>query len=119
MAWPTSWDRGNVLGAIEEASGVSLSADDSLPDTLIAKAQELGLKPIDLKLWIYDHPEHGWTPEAMESWARRMHMTAPLAACGHCGKKLYTQPEIEHHRPPEACHENGKREQKAEGEQQQ
>jgi hypothetical protein len=76
MAWPTDWDRGSVLGAIEEASGVPLHADDALPDTLIAQAQALGLRPIDLKLWIYDSPEHGWTPDALACWARRNHLPA-------------------------------------------
>jgi hypothetical protein len=79
MAWPASWDRGSVLGAIEEASGQPLSADDPTPDMLIAKAQELGLNPVDLKLWIYDSPEHGWTPDALSSWAGRW-----LKRCGHC-----------------------------------
>jgi hypothetical protein len=71
MAWPATWDRGSVLGAIEEASGVALSADSSLPDMLIAKAQELGLRPIDLKLWIYDSPSGGWTPDSLTRWANR------------------------------------------------
>jgi len=105
MAWPTDWDRGNVLGAIEEASGVALSAEDSLPDTLIAKAQELGLKPVDLKLWIYDSPDHDWSPNTLEGWARRMHMTAPLGICIHCEKRLYTAAEISSHQ----CDENGQR----------
>lgn len=71
MAWPVDWDRASVLGAIEEASGVVLHFDDSLPDTLIAQAQALGLQPLDLKLWIYDSPEPGWTPDALARWARR------------------------------------------------
>jgi hypothetical protein len=89
MAWPVEWDRGGVLGAIEEASGVPLSADDALPDTLIAKAQELGLQPADLNLWIYvtgvgsDREALGWTPCALVSWTARMRLAA--AICGHCG----------------------------------
>lgn len=87
MAWPIDWDRGSVLGAIEEASGVALSADDPLPDTLIAKAQELELQPVDLKLWIYDSPEHPWTAENLACWARRNGFL-----CGHCGRRV-TAPE--------------------------
>jgi hypothetical protein len=76
MPWPTSWDRCSVIGAIEEAAHISLSVDDPLPDTLIARAQELGLKPIDLKLWIYDDPKPAWTPDALAAWARRMGLAA-------------------------------------------
>ena len=72
MPWPTTWDRQTVLGALEEAAHVSLSVEDPLPDMLIARAQELGLKPVDLKLWIYDEPKLGWTPDALADWARRM-----------------------------------------------
>jgi hypothetical protein len=104
MSWPATWDRGSVLGAIEEASGVSLSADDSLPDTLIAKAQELGLIPVDLKLWIYDSPEHGWTPDALESWARRWLKARDdepprqtQSARGHCGAAIEDPAHPEKH----------------------
>jgi len=80
MSWPAGWDRGSVLGAIEEASGVELSANDSLPDSLIAKAQELGMSPVDLKLWIYDSPGHPWTMDNLQDWARRTGL-----GCGNCG----------------------------------
>lgn len=104
MSWPTDWDRGSVLGAIEEASGAALSADDAIADTLIAAAQQLGLKPVDLKLWIYDSPEHGWTPANLEKWARMAHLTAPLAACELCGTRLYTPAEMAaHNSQPPAC----------------
>lgn len=92
MPWPVRWDRGNVLGAIEEASGVSLSADDPLPDTLIAKAQELGLMAVDLRLWIYDRP-NSFTADELVRWAQRymldrsgqdLSIARPL--CGHCGE---------------------------------
>ena len=85
MAWPVEWDRGSVLGAIEEASGVSLSADDAIADSLIAKAQELGLRPVDLKLWIYDSPEHAWTTGDLEAWARRwLSVVSPNAEEEEC-----------------------------------
>ena len=70
MAWPTDWDRGHVLGALEEATRQSIHADDPLPDTLIAKSQELGLLPAELKLWIYDSP-NDWTVDTLTRWARQ------------------------------------------------
>lgn len=101
MAWPVEFDRSNVLGAIEEASGVSLSADDSLADTLIAKAQELGLHPVDLKIWIYDSASilRGWNPESLEEWSRRLGLgssPAPAEAlprCAHCGAEVSGDPK--------------------------
>jgi hypothetical protein len=65
-----SWDRGHVLQQIEEASGQALSAGDSLPDSLIATAQALGLQPHELGVWIYDTP-HSWQPGELATWARR------------------------------------------------
>jgi hypothetical protein len=70
MPWPASWDRGGVIGALEEASGVALSVQDALPDTLIAHAQELGLHPLQLFLWISE-PEHAWTVDELTEWAER------------------------------------------------
>jgi hypothetical protein len=71
-AWPGTWDRGAILGAIEQASGTALSADDAAVDTLIAKAQELCLLPAELHVWITDQPKiDGWTAEALVRWARR------------------------------------------------
>lgn len=72
MPWPSDWDRAGVLGAIEEASGVSLSVEDTLPDTLIAVAQAEGLEPVDLRLWIHDLPRHPWTSEHLRAWAARL-----------------------------------------------
>lgn len=72
MNCTNEWDRGAVLGALTEASGVSLHVDDTLPDTLIARAQALGLTPLELKLWIYDRPADGWTAEGLEKWADRV-----------------------------------------------
>jgi hypothetical protein len=66
------FDRGSVLGAIYDASGVALSAIDPLPDTLIAVAEAEGLTPIDLRLWIYDLPQHPWTSDELRAWARRL-----------------------------------------------
>jgi hypothetical protein len=65
------WDREFVLAAIEDATGRALRATDPLPDTLIAKAQESGMTPAELAIWIHDKPEHGWTPGELASWARR------------------------------------------------
>jgi hypothetical protein len=66
----SSWDRERVLQQIEEASGEPLSASDSLPDTLIATAQSIGLAPHELGAWIYDTP-HEWQGSALASWAAR------------------------------------------------
>jgi hypothetical protein len=65
-----TWDRAHVLQQIEEASGQSLSAGDSLPDSLIATAQALGLQPHELGVWIYDSP-HNWQPGELATWAKR------------------------------------------------
>jgi hypothetical protein len=67
--WPQQFERSAVLGAIEEASGVPLSADDPLPDSLIARAQALGLDPVALRIWIYDEPRHDWSQDALARWA--------------------------------------------------
>jgi hypothetical protein len=83
MAWPATWDRSSVHGAIEEASGAALSVDDALADTLIARAQELRLHPIELKLWVYDLPKpDGWTADALTRWARRNGIAREAAASG-------------------------------------
>jgi hypothetical protein len=70
MSWE-DWNRQAIRAAIEEASGLALSVDDSLPDTLIATAQSLGMLPIELALWIHDRPRPEWTGQALERWARR------------------------------------------------
>jgi hypothetical protein len=67
----SEWDRAHVLQQIEEASGQSLSAGDSLPDSLIATAQALGLAPQELRLWIYDTDR--WQTGALVAWANRHH----------------------------------------------
>lgn len=65
-----SWDRGRVLEQIAEASGQDLSVIDSLPDSLIATAQSLGMAPHELQNWIYDGRKD-WTQAALATWARR------------------------------------------------
>jgi len=70
MPWPITWDRATVRGAIEEAGGAAMSVDDSLPDTLIAVAQALGLEPVTLQTWIYDQPKPEWSGAALARWAR-------------------------------------------------
>ena len=71
--WPREFDREQVRAWIEEQLETGLSVDDSFPDTLIATAQSLDLKPITLKLWIYDQPKAGgWTVASLGVWARRM-----------------------------------------------
>jgi hypothetical protein len=66
----SDWDRGRVLEQIEEASGVALSAGDSLPDSLIATAQALGMAPHELQAWIYDGGKE-WNQQGLAAWARR------------------------------------------------
>jgi hypothetical protein len=72
MNW-NGFERGAVLGALEEASGGAMHVDDALPDTLIAAAEALGVLPIELRVWIYDQPKlAGFSPAQLASWARRM-----------------------------------------------
>lgn len=80
MPWPTSWERQTVRGALEEASGEAMAVADTLPDSLITRAQELGLHPVDLHLWIYDQPKpNGWTLDGLAMWARLMRLPPPPA----------------------------------------
>lgn len=65
-----TWDRGHVLQQIEEATRQSLTASDSLPDSLIASAQALGLQPYELGVWIYE-PGHDFQTSQLAAWARR------------------------------------------------
>jgi hypothetical protein len=66
----TTWDRAHVLQQIEEATAQPLSAGDSLPDSLIAAAQMLGLKPHELGVWIYESG-HTYRTSQLAAWARR------------------------------------------------
>lgn len=64
------YSREDVTGAIEEATGAALSANDPLPDSLIANAQTLGLSPGALRLYIYDEPARDdWSLNSMAHWA--------------------------------------------------
>jgi hypothetical protein len=54
VPWPDGFSRAAVIGWIEEASECRLHIADALPDTLIAEAQALGLRPDHLKIWICD-----------------------------------------------------------------
>lgn len=66
------YDRLYILACIEEATGEPLPANDPLPDSLIAEAQQLSLEPIDLRLWIYDEPARTeWSMSALARWAQR------------------------------------------------
>ena len=66
------YSREDVLGAIEEATGAALSANDPLPDSLIANAQALGLTAGALRLYIYDEPARDdWSINAMAAWAAK------------------------------------------------
>lgn len=65
-----NFTREDVTGALEEATGVALSANDPLPDSLIANAQALGLSPGALRLYIFDEPARDdWSMSAMAQWA--------------------------------------------------
>jgi hypothetical protein len=77
--WPITWDRGQFLAAIETASGEDLSANDATVDTLMAKAQEIGLSPIELRVWIYEGApdREGFTPDALVNWAVRIGRCRP------------------------------------------
>ena len=71
-SWPKTYDRAAVLASIEDATGTALSANDPLPDSLIANAQALGLIPAELRMWIHDEPHRGdWSLGALREWAAR------------------------------------------------
>jgi hypothetical protein len=74
-----TWDRGRVLQQIEEASGQALSAGDTLPDSLMASAQALGMEPHELGVWIYE-TDHNFQTGQLIDWALRNGFgTAPEA----------------------------------------
>jgi hypothetical protein len=71
---PDPWHdrRGEILAALEEASGQDLSVNDTHADTLIANAQALGMLPHELRLWIHDSSARPvWSADALVSFARR------------------------------------------------
>jgi len=77
MPWPTEWNRENIRRDLEEATGGGVSVDDPLPDTLLAVAQSLDLKPAELRIWIGDGrpklPEE-WNAANLTAWARRYNL---------------------------------------------
>ena len=79
-AWPANYDRAAVLASIEDATGQALSANDPLPDSLIANAQALGLIPAELRMWIHDEPKRGdWSLAALRQWAARYELGNAIA----------------------------------------
>lgn len=100
-----NFDRERVRGWIEDALDVALGLNDSSADTLIAQAEELGLTPDQLRLWIYDQPKLNWSPGALAGWARREGLSdpeglqravppaVPAGICGHCGAEVVGDPE--------------------------
>ena len=64
-----TFDREQVRNWLQDASGVDLGVEDSLPDDLAATAQALGLTPQELRLWIFEE-DHVWTPAHLATWAR-------------------------------------------------
>lgn len=75
----TGWDRARVLQQLEEASNRVMSVDDSLPDSLIATAQALGLYPHELGIWIYESG-HEWQPGQLTAWSKRNGFGTNVAA---------------------------------------
>ena len=64
-------DRENVRGWIVDALEIGFGLSDTTPDTLVTRAQQLGLTPAELRSWIYEMPKFDWTPEALEEWSLR------------------------------------------------
>jgi hypothetical protein len=84
--WWKDFSRPEVLAAIEEASGKALNANDPLPDMLIAGAQQSGLSPSELRLWIYDDVHRAdWNIDALARWARHYGLGAYSAAAAEAG----------------------------------
>jgi hypothetical protein len=79
MEWTDSTmdtTRAMIHGAIEEAVGEGISVNRPDADTLIAQAQALGIAPLHLRAWIYDHHPHlsagdDWSAAALEAWAAK------------------------------------------------
>ena len=79
--WWTEFSREVVRGQLEDATGEPLPMDSTLPDTLIAEAQAIGMSPVDLKLWIADdHPRADWSTANLRAWAERFGLTPPPVA---------------------------------------
>lgn len=79
--WWTEFSREIVRSQIEDATGEPLAMDSTLPDTLIAESQTIGITPVDLKLWIADdHPRADWSTANLRGWAERFGLTPPPVA---------------------------------------
>lgn len=87
MPWPGHWERQAVLAALEMASGQSLSVSKTLPDSLITRAQELNLGPVELNIWIlaqafadeFTHAaEPDFSPDALAHWAYKLGLAAEI-----------------------------------------
>ncbi len=64
-----------VRGWLEDATHQAFALDATLPDSLIAAAQEIGMLPVDLRIWIYDQPKQEWSQDAMKRFAERFGLT--------------------------------------------
>jgi hypothetical protein len=84
LAWK-QFDREQIRRWIEEASGEGLSVGDPLPDSLAATAENLGMLPVELRMWVYEQPRYEWRAVALERWARRYGFDRTAPKCGHCG----------------------------------
>jgi hypothetical protein len=69
-----------VHGAIEETVGEGMNVNRPDADTLIAQAQALGISPLHLRTWIYEHHPKlmygldgadDWSGTALGDWARK------------------------------------------------
>lgn len=73
-----SFDRETVRSWIESATGEGLSVSDSLPDSLVATAEALGLQTAELMVWVFDHPvgasARDWTTASLVEWATLHHL---------------------------------------------
>jgi hypothetical protein len=68
------WDRGRVHGWIAEATGSALPVESALTDTLITRAQELGITFDELRTWVYlemrdDRLRYRLLADALAAWA--------------------------------------------------
>ncbi len=81
---PSTMDttRAMIHGAIEEACGEGRNVNRPEADTLIAQAQALGVPPLHLRTWIYDHhPRLGaaddWSAAGLEAWMKQNSLPRP------------------------------------------
>ena len=93
--WQWDWhpllyeaQRGRVTREVERATGEALSTIDPLPDTLIARATEVGIAPVVLLMWIEEQGrDSDWSSAAMLAWAKAHGALpgSPALVCAHCG----------------------------------